>query len=124
MKAMKAFTLLLMLLLFTVCTPSQSKENTRQIDFKNFTYRLSCGSADKETAVTVTNGEYSGLKGSIRDRVNLKITDVMFGDITGDSKDEAVVLYSCGSGASYVYIGGLIFTINKNKPALLAQITC
>lgn len=94
----------------------------RKVDFKNFTYKLSCGSADKVSPVTVKKGEYRGYKDSVGDTVYLKITDVIFGDINGDQKDEAIVLYSCGSGASYVYIWGLIFTIKNNKPLLLSEI--
>lgn len=98
-----------------------SQTNIRKVDFKNFKYRLSCGGADKVSTVVVRNGEYTGGKGTI-DPVYLQITDVFFGDLNGDRREEAVVLYSCGSGASYVYIWGLVFTQKRNKPVLITEI--
>ena len=109
-----------LILCFVVSTEAQ--RDIRKVDFKNFTYKLRCGSADKISPVPVKNGEYSGDKNSIGDKVHLKLTRVFFGDINGDRKDEAVVLYYCGSGASYVYISGLIFGLENGKPTLLAEI--
>ena len=117
--------LLISTLFFGFATLARAQTDIRKVDFKNFTYNLNCGSADKVSPVTVRNGEFSGIKDSfeVRDvKVYLKITDVLFGDINGDRKDEAIVLYSCGSGASYVYIWGLIFTVKNNKPVLLTEI--
>ena len=119
------FALLISTLFFGLASSTLAQADVRKVDFKNFTYKLSCGSADKVSPVTVKNGEFSGIKDSIADgdvKVYLKITDVVFGDINGDRKDEAIVLYSCGSGASYVYIWGLIFTVKNNKPVLLTEI--
>jgi len=116
-------------ILFLVCcitSSSLAQTDVHKIDFKNFTYRLSCGDADTASSVTVRNGEYSGVKNSIpggNDTVYLKITEVLFGDINGDGKDEAIVLYMCGSGASYAYFQGLIFSVKNNRPRLLTEIT-
>lgn len=117
--------LLFSILLFGFAIPARAQTDIHKLDFKNFTYKLSCGGADKVSPVTVKNGEYSGIKDSIDVgdfNVYLKITDVIYGDINGDRKDEAIVLYSCGSGASYVYIWGLIFGVKNNKPFLLAEL--
>lgn len=92
----------------------------RKVDFKNFTYKLSCGTADVASRVTVRNGEYSGDKRGVD--VYLTIYDVKFGDLNGDSREEAVVLYSCGSGASYVYFRGLVFTVRNRRPVLLTEL--
>lgn len=109
------------MLLTAFGTSAWSQTNIRKVDFNNFKYRLSCGSADKVSTVVVKNGEYTGGKGSI-DPVYLQITDVFFGDLNGDRREEAVVLYSCGSGASYVYIWGLAFTQKRNKPLQITDI--
>ena len=114
--------ILLSITFFYFAIVAQAQSDIRRFDFKNFTYNLSCGSADKKSAVTVKDAEYYGIKDSLNGEVYLKITDVIFGDINGDQKDEAVVLYSCGSGASYVYIWGLIFTMEKNKLILLTEL--
>jgi hypothetical protein len=113
---------LLSITFFGLAVAVSAQSDIRRIDFKNFTYKVSCGGADKVSAIAVRGGEYSGVKDSLNVKVYLKITDVIFGDINNDRKDEAVVLYSCGSGASYVYIRGLVFTIKNNKPILLTEL--
>ena len=118
---MMKISLFILALLFIYGTPALSQTNIRIVDFKNFKYRLSCGSADKVSTVTLRDGQYEGSKGSI-DQVYLQITDVLYGDLDGDRRDEAVVLYSCGSGASYVYIWGLVFTQKRNKLILITDI--
>ena len=97
-----------------------AQANIRQVDLKNFTHSLSCGDTDPVSRVRVRNGEFSGAKNGLD--VYLKITDVVYGDIDRDGKDEAVVLYSCGSGASYVYIWGLVYSIEHKKPVLITTL--
>lgn len=109
------FILLFSTIIFSLAISAQAQTDIHKVDFKNFTYKLSCGDADKITPVKVKNGEYSGDKNGLG-KVYLKIYDVIFGDLNNDQKDEAIVLYSCGSGASYVYFRGLIFKTKNNKP--------
>ncbi len=98
----------------------QAQANIHKIDFKNFTYRLSCGDADEVSSVTVKRAEYSGDKDGLD--IFLRIYKIIYGDIDSNGKNEAIVLYSCGSGASYAYFRGLIFTIKNKKPVLLTEI--
>ena len=97
-----------------------SQSSIRKVDFKNFQYRLSCGTADARSGVTVKNGEFKGLKRGVD--VSLKIYEVKFGDLNKDGRDEALVLYACGSGASYVYFRGLVFTLRGNRPILMTEV--
>lgn len=114
------FALLLALVWLPLTVGAQS--NVRKVDFKNFTHSVSCGDADTVSKVRVKNGKYEGVKNSLGDKVYLNVYKVLYGDLNGDKKDEAVVLYSCGSGTSYVYFRGLIYTTRNNKPVLLTNL--
>jgi hypothetical protein len=116
--------LLISILFFCFLTVAKAQSTIRKVDFKNFTYNLSCGSADKKSSLTVKSGEFRGNKKSIGtgETVYLKIYEVKFGDFDGDKKEEAVVLYSCSSGASYVYFRGLVFKMKNRKPTFLTDI--
>ncbi len=117
--------LLFLVGLFIFAVPATAQSSVQEVDFKNFTYNLSCGSADKSSFLTVKNGLFDGLKNSFEVgevEVHLKIYEIKFQDLDGDNKDEAVVLYACGSGASYVYFRGLIFKMKNQKPTLLTEI--
>ncbi len=110
----------LLILLLLVAAGVTAQSNIRNVDFKNFTHKLSCGSADAVSRVRVREGEFRGDKRGIA--VYLQIYKVTYGDINLDGKDEAVVLYSCGSGASYVYIWGLVYGVKNGKPVLLTRL--
>ena len=121
LKEMKT-ALLVSILFFCFIISAKAQTAIQKVDFRNFTYELSCGDADEISPLTVKNGEYRGKKESIADKVYLKIYDVKFGDLNNDEKDEVIVLYACSSGASYVYFRGLIFTMKNHKPILLTEL--
>jgi len=50
------------LLLFLAGIPVSAQSRIRDVDFKNFTHNLSCGTADKVSPVIVRTGEYTGVK--------------------------------------------------------------
>lgn len=106
--------------MLVVTTSVVAQSGIRKVDFKNFDYRLSCGTADRVSRVSVRNGVYSGAKRGIE--VYLKVYEVNYGDMDADGREEAVVSYSCGSGASYVYFRAFVFGMNGNRPALLAVV--
>lgn len=124
--------LLLFLTLFGGAACVHAQRDIRKVDFKNFTYQLRCGDVDKVSAVTVRNGTYSGYKAGLGGqspyiprearRVFLNVYKVVYGDIDGDKVEDAVVLYMCGSGASYAYFRGLIFRYKNKKPSFVTAL--
>lgn len=121
LEAMKPAVLIFLVLLAAPLS-ALAQTDIRDVDFKNFRFKLSCGSADSVSLLKVTDGKYRGTKSSLKDVVSLQINEVKYGDLNNDGKEEAVVLYSCGSGASYVYFRGLIFSIRNKKPRLIAEV--
>ena len=115
-------TRLILLIIFGVASFASAQSSIRNVDFKNFAYSVSCGDADTVSRLTVRNGEYRGIKSSLGDEVYLKIYKVVFGDLDGDRREDAVVLYSCGSGASYVFFRGLIFKMKNRRTTLITEI--
>lgn len=111
---------LLVFLFVATALPVAAQSNIRSVDFQNFNYRLRCGSADSVSPVRVRNGAYSGRKRGLD--VYLKIYAVEYGDLNNDGQNEAVVLYACGSGASYVYFRGFVFGITRRRPHVLAVV--
>lgn len=112
-----------MLIVIALCCLGAStiaQSDIRRVDFRNFSYRLRCGDVDVVSKVSVKGGEYSGDKAG--HDIYLSINKVLYGDLNRDGKDEAVVLYSCGSGASYVYFRGLIFTMNPKRLLFLSPL--
>ncbi|HUZ94548.1 MAG TPA: hypothetical protein VMU57_06505 [Edaphobacter sp.] len=132
---------LIFMLVFCTCLAGAQK-NIRQVDFRNFTYPLSGhllghsglqwlnipthagvkrepihlvnGSDLTKTSSFVMNGkEYAQYEG-------FTLESVKFEDLTGDGKDEAVVVLRYQTGGTqtthYVYI----YAVDQEKPKLLA----
>ena len=81
----------------------QQFTDIRQVDFRNFTYVVDSSCVDDSEPLRVTNGEY-------RDesrKTYFSIADVVYGDLTGDGRDEAAVRIYCeasGGRVSEAYI--------------------
>lgn len=93
-------------------------------DLRNFTYSPSCASEDSAKPVTVKDGAYSYEKqeDGYTDRFYFSVTDVVFGDLTGDGKDEAVALTVCNTGGTGNFSEGFIFGAQNGKTVLLATL--
>jgi hypothetical protein len=104
---------------------SDTVTDIRQVDFLNFTYHSSLCSQEfgKEgigKTVRVRKGEFKNRS------VYFAVDDsrVIFGDVTGDGLDDAIVSISCGAvGANFSLAEVHIYTIKDGRPALLAQIS-
>ena len=102
-----------------------SKSPIRSIDFNNFTYPAKPIYRRGQTTFTLTNGHYEGRvrmtggTGPFGDPYPISLVDVVYEDITGDGKEDAiVVLYERVAGTAipyYVYI----FSMNSDRTRLL-----
>jgi len=90
------------------------------VDFRNFTYKDVCGPEGGST--TVKDGSYSVQNEADFDKVYFEITDVVYGDVTGDGSDDALVLTLCNTGGTGNFTDGLLFTMRAGKPTVIARL--
>lgn len=100
-----------------------AQANVHSVDFKNFTYEPSCA-GETPTKVRVKNGEYSKetQQDGFTDHFYFNVLAVEYGDVTGDGKEEAVILSNCNTGGTGQFTEGLVYTIKASKPSLLARV--
>ena len=117
----KAF--LLTLITVAAATVALSQSDVHSVDFKNFTYEPSCA-GETPTKVRVKNGEYSKetKQDGYTDRFDFQVLAIEYGDVTGDGKDEAVILSNCNTGGTGQFSEGFVYTIRAGKPSLLARV--
>jgi hypothetical protein len=107
-------------------TPSSvTITDIRQVDFLNFTYNSSLcsqefGKKGIGKTVRVSKGEFKNKN------VYFAVEDskVVYGDMTGDGREDAIVPISCGAiMANFSLSEVYIYTINNGRPALVAEIS-
>lgn len=104
--------------LITVPPPMRSPADIHSVDFRNFTYKDVCDTEGKTT--TVHDGSY--YSGDEMDKVYFEIRDVVYGDVTGDGSDEALVLTLCNTGGTGQFTDGLLFAMRAGKPQVIATL--
>lgn len=95
----------------------------REVDFKNFSYQPFCA-GNEPKKVTVKNGKFfeeKRMDGYV-DRFYFNVFDIVYGDLNGDGKDEAVILTVCNTGGSGNFSEGFIYSMKGNSPYLLTRI--
>ncbi|HMO80400.1 MAG TPA: hypothetical protein PKD24_06380 [Pyrinomonadaceae bacterium] len=99
------------------------QQNIRDVDLRNFTYSAHCAGADPED-VTVKDDEFYEEKKEedFVDRFFFKVIEVSYGDLTGDGREEAVVITVCNTGGTGNFTEGFVFGISSGKAMLLARI--
>lgn len=110
-------------LLFSLNAYAAAQGDIGSVDFKNFTYDAFCLSSVPEK-ITVKAGEFYEEKqeDGYVDRFYFKIFEVSYGDLTGDGKDEAVILSVCNTGGTGNFSEGFIYTMKAGKPVLAGRI--
>jgi hypothetical protein len=110
-------------ILIVTATVAFAQGDIRKVNFQNFTYLPYCAGEDAEK-VTVKGGEYSWEKkeDEYTDRFYFSVEKPVYGDLTGDKKDEAIILSNCNTGGTGQFTEGFVYTMKAGKPALLARI--
>lgn len=102
---------------------ANGQADIRNVDFKNFTYSPYC-IGKNPVRVTVRDGEYlkeTQMDGYV-DRFSFAVTDVAYGDLNTDGKDDAVVLGVCNTGGTGNFSEGFVYVAGGAKPILSARI--
>ncbi len=121
--------MLLLLILGLTLTAQSSVPSIRDIDFKNFTYpKLPTGKCSMRT-VRLTNGKYEASERRVPRRVpsndcwSVTMGPVVYGDVTGDGREEAIVVLYAERGGTESSNDVFIYTLKHVKPALLWEFT-
>ncbi len=104
-----------------------AQTDIHNVDFKNFTYQPSCTDMEdskKLENITVKDGKFVREKQEkdYVDRFYFDALEVTYGDMTGDGKDEAIILSNCNTGGTGQFTEGFIYTMKSGKPTLLARV--
>ena len=100
---------------------SSSANDIHRVDFRNFSYRPVCLNwQEAHETVRVKDGSFS--RKNPDDPVTFEVTDVVYGDLTGDGIDEAVVLATCNTGGSGWFDEAFIYAMNSSKPVMLLRV--
>jgi hypothetical protein len=93
------------------------------VDFKNFSYEPMCA-GESATKIRVRNGKYSKEtpQDGYTDRTYFDVLAVEYGDLTGDGKEEAVILSNCNTGGTGQFTEGFVYTLRNSRPALLGRV--
>jgi hypothetical protein len=103
----------------------QAVPDLHRTDFRNFTYQPSCADFEADEAkvpVRVEAGRFYGKEGTPTEGTFFEIREVLYGDLTGDGKDEAVVRTICNLGGTGQFDEGFVYGMRDGKPALLGRI--
>jgi hypothetical protein len=111
-----------LVLISAIVTGAQT-DNIRKVDFKNFAYMAYC-LGNKPQRITVKNGEYSKetQEDGYVDRFYFQVLATAFGDVTGDGRDDAIVLTVCNTGGTGNFSEGMIYSMKAGKASLIARI--
>jgi hypothetical protein len=132
--------LLLFLLLTSFCSHSQTQSQLesnkteavistadspiRSIDFRNFTYPFTEGLIDPinpKRTFTLKNGELPETrnKQGLVDEMGIYLGNVIYGDVTNDNQEDAIVTISILTGGSATPQIVYVFTLENNRPKQL-----
>lgn len=115
--------LVVVLVLFVLVAGAIAQNNIHAVDFKNFTYSAYCA-GDAPEKVTVKDGEFSKEtpQDGYVDRFYFNVSDIAFGDLDGDARDEAIVLTVCNTGGTGNFSEGFVFSMKGAKAVMSAHL--
>ena len=129
---MKNFTAFVLLFMSFSAVSVFAQRNIRRVNFQNFTYRALCGAENEKdaTKIKVKNGTIKNAK--LVDGVYqwideslpmyFDVNKPLYGDLTGDGKEEAVIEAQCNNGGTGQPTEGFIYTLKNGRPFLLARL--
>lgn len=110
-----------------LCTFAVFPQNGIQdVDFKNFTYQPYCaGPGDETRTITIKDGQFyeeTKTEEGFTNRFYFNAFNVIYGDVDGDTTDEAIILTLCNTGGTGNFTEGFIYGMKDGQPTLMARI--
>ena len=113
------------LLLFFLLLPAaaNAQSSIRDVDLMNFEYLPYC-IGEKPEPIKVKDGKYfeETDQDGWTERLYFSIFNISYGDLTGDGREEAVVLSVCNTGGTGNFSEGYIYGYSAGGTQLLARI--
>ena len=121
---MKLFRIIFLVSAVIISQPAfsqQGSSNIRSVDFVNFSYPWTPDLGDAKTSFTLRNGERPATRDNhgLIDKMGVFFQSVKYGDVTGDSIEEAIVSLSIQTGGSATPGLIYVYTVKENRPTLL-----
>jgi hypothetical protein len=99
--------------------------DVHRIDFRSFTYQPACADFESDVPkvpVIVTGGRFEAKPGTELEGIFFEVLEVLYGDLTGDGRDEAVVRTLCNTGGTGQFDEGFVYGMKSGKAVLLGRI--
>jgi hypothetical protein len=115
----------ILLLAALTANPSPPPPDIHAVDFRNFTYFPSCAdfeSVEAKVPVETVGGKLAAKPGGPLEGGSFEVQEVVYGDLTGDGRDETLVRTMCNSGGSGLFDEGFVYTMKGGKPALAGRL--
>jgi hypothetical protein len=105
---------------------ARAAEDIHAVDFRNSVYQPSCADFESQeeakVPVRVTGGRFEAPVGSDLEGTYFEVDQVLYGDLTGDGRDEAIVRSLCSTGGTGRFDEGFVYGMKDGKPVLLGRI--
>ncbi|HBF12068.1 MAG TPA: hypothetical protein DDW49_01550 [Deltaproteobacteria bacterium] len=116
---------LLCVFFYSSSAPAQQKgyATIRKVDFRNFTYGEVCTAGEKN--ISVKNGIYFKDPPDDPEKihfVDFEIIKIVYGDITRDGLEDAVIVTFCNTGGTGQFTNGLLYTLDKGQPKFAGEL--
>jgi hypothetical protein len=117
----------LFLLALAVPAGVLAADDVHSVDFRNFTYTPSCADfeappGESKNPIRVAGGRFEARPGTDLEGTYFEVTDVTYGDLTGDGHDEAILQTMCSTGGTGRFDEGFVYGMKDGKPVLLGEI--
>lgn len=116
----------LILILSSLLPGAALAAEIRSVDFRNFVFHPSCAdfesSTEAKVPVRVAGGRFEAQPGTDLEGLYFEIGEILYGDLSGDGRDEAVVRSLCSTGGTGRFDEGFVFGMKDGKPVLLGRI--
>lgn len=102
--------------------PTAPVTDIRKLDFRNFRYTPECLRNEDGTRDNLTTRGGSYERGEEFDKISFTVGEVAYGNLSGDAREEAVVLTTCSTGGSGSFTEGFVYSLVDGRPREIGRI--